>query len=203
MTVRYIAVLLILSATLLAYRSGTSEPVPLTQKLASIPAEWDGFTSSEIVTPPGELAVLRPTEFLNRIYHRGEDEVSLFVAYFDSQDVGTIAHTPRACLPFGGWTKFETSPFQLASTQGAISLNQLRLRDESRSLLAFYWYQNPQRIVANELEGKFYLALDRLVRHTSAGTFARVVVKDAPRDRALAEAFTKWVIPQVARCLQR
>jgi len=69
-------------------------------------------------------------------------------------------------------------------------------------LLAYYWHQNSQRVVANELESKLYLAWDRLLRHTTAGSFVRVVVEDTAVGQDLAVSFSEWVLPQVAVCLR-
>jgi EpsI family protein len=197
---RYIITLILLSATLLLYQASTVQPVSLAQPLGSIANDWHGLLGTENHPSKEDLALVNPTAFLDRTYRSTDASINLFVAYFEQQDAGTIAHSPRACLPFGAWSIVATDSVKIVN--GAYRINRIRLQSENRSLLAFYWQQNSERVVASELQQKFFLAWDRLYRHSTSGSIVRVIVEDTPEAQDLGVSFSEWVLPQVARCLR-
>jgi EpsI family protein len=200
MKYRYTITLMLLTATELLYLASAVEPVPLVRPLTSIPNDWQGFQGIPNLPAADDLAILKPSAFLYRTYQAGDSSLNLFLAYFEQQDVGTIAHSPQACLPFGAWNIVETRSMRIGN--GAYPVTRLSLAGNNRRLLAYYWHQNSQRVVASELESKFFLAWDRLFRHTTAGSFVRVVVEDTAAGQDLAVSFSEWVLPQVAACLR-
>jgi EpsI family protein len=203
MNFRALATIFILAAT--AWLRSISSSTPsrqLVQPLSVIPNEWQGYHAREDPRPADELAMLRADETLGRFYQHGDTGVSLFIAYYMNQDVGTIPHSPLACLPLGGWEIAGSTPMHLDLPDSGTTLNLLTVRSGPQRILALYWYQNAQRLVASELAGKLYLTYDRFVYHSTAGSFARVAVDDRPGAQELAVAFSKWVIPQLQACLR-
>ena len=81
------------------------------KSLALFPVVVDGWRSvrSEILAD-ADLDVLKPSDYLVRLYIDSKgDEASLYIGYWQSQRRGAQVHSPKNCLPGGGWEPIEAS----------------------------------------------------------------------------------------------
>lgn len=138
-------------------------------------AEWKGRAGhiDSIV-----LDELRLTDYLITDYASPADGgVNLYIAYYASQRQGESAHSPRTCLPGGGW--------QLKSlTQQAVDgvlmagvplrVNRALIQRGDHKQLVYYWFQQRGRIITNEYLVKWFVFWDSLTRRRSDGALVRL-----------------------------
>jgi len=111
------------------------------------------------------------------------DVVNFYVAYYGSQRKGASAHSPKACLPGGGW---EIQEFGQRELDG-IDLNGLPIRvnrvvmqlGDARRLV-YYWFQQRGRVITNEYLVKWYIFWDALTRHRTDGALVRLTSEIRP-----------------------
>jgi exosortase D (VPLPA-CTERM-specific) len=110
--------------------------------------------------------------------------VNLYVAWYDTQQAGRSAHSPRSCLPAGGWefesfTQIDLPEVRLAGHR--LRVNRAIIRQGNERLLVYYFFKQRNRILTNEYLVKWYLFWDALTQRRTDGALVRlsVGVRDA------------------------
>lgn len=127
--------------------------------------------------------------------------VNLYVAYYASQRGGHSAHTPRSCLPGGGWRILEFGQHEIPGVRGnaaPLRVNRAIVEHGAERELVYYWFRERGRNVTNEYLVKWYLVQDALLRNRTDGALVRLITplrdNEAAADARLAQ-FTGSVLP--------
>jgi len=153
------------------------------------------------------INVLKFDDYIIADYtNRRHDVVNFYIAYYASQRAGDSAHSPRTCIPGGGWEIAGLSQRRItgvAINGQALSVNRVVIQMGTDKQLVYYWFQEQGRIVTNEYLVKWYLFWDALTRNRTDGALVRLVTYVRPgEDLAKADrrlvAFTKAVAPQLS-----
>ena len=116
--------------------------------------------------------------------------VNFYVAYYATQIAGDAAHSPRACIPGGGW-RIETLTQQdvpgVKMNGHPLRVNRLLIKKGNTSEVVYYWYQERGRDIVNEYFSKLYLFWDSLIRDRTDGALVRVT-SDVGADESPAAA---------------
>jgi exosortase D (VPLPA-CTERM-specific) len=146
----------------------------------------------------GALADSRP---------RGAGPVNLYIAYYSSQRKGEAVHSPRSCLPGGGWQLREfgqrTVPGVKINGQ-VLRVNRTLIELGNQRELVYYWFQQRGRIVTNEFAVKWYLFWDALRLHRTDGALVRIIALLPPGSNIAAADgtlvdFASRVAPELNR----
>jgi EpsI family protein len=202
---RFAAVTLLLGGTLAASRlSEHRTRDSLARPLSGIPNQIDGWVGADAAPLGGRvLEILAPTSYLERVYQRGSQQLSLFIAYYDQQRSGESLHSPKNCLPGSGWEIWNYGSVWIPVDGQKVKINEYSIQKDGNRQLVLYWYQSRQRIIASEYLGKFLLVRDALVDGNSAGSIVRITVADAPGSLEQGVQFASRIIPDMQHCLVR
>jgi EpsI family protein len=190
---------LILALGVLLVSNGDREQfaLPLRTPLeSSIPSDLLGFAGSDVEVSPEEQAVAGMTSFVLRNYTRANGTegsaaaFSVYVGYYEKQSQGKTIHSPRNCLPGGGWEPLVSAREQITTPAGAIPVNRYLIGNGGAKALVLYWYQGRGRVEANEYLVKWQLLKDQALRGRSDEALVRVIV---PVTTTEAEAYTQAV----------
>ena len=169
---------LLLGALAFLHSYSHGDAVPLRRPLASFPMQigsWRGRESAQF--SDAILKQLRPTDYLMRRYQSaaGQD-VWLYVGYWETQREGAQIHSPKNCLPGGGWQPLEASVIPVAVNGEAdpIPVTRYVLQKGADQLLVAYWFRAQGEPVANELEAKIALLRNSIFRHRSEAAIVRI-----------------------------
>ena len=132
------------------------------------------------------------------------DAVNFYVAYYADQQAGSAAHSPRACIPGGGW---KIDDLQIVEVDGVkimgsqLSVNRMLIKKGDYRQLVYYWFQQRDRIVTNEYLVKWYLFVDSLNRNRTDGSLVRITTmvppgEDLKKADARLVAFLRDVEPE-------
>jgi EpsI family protein len=115
-------------------------------------------------------------DYLLADFHRAPGEVvNFYVAYYARQEKGSSPHSPRVCIPGGGWSITDFSRGVVQDHSGAaIPVNRAELELHSRRQLVYYWFDQRGRRIANEYLMKWYLFRDSLELNRTDGALVRV-----------------------------
>lgn len=171
--------------------------------LESFPLQIPGWRGSTVPIASDIRAVLGPGEFLERLYRRDGAAlpVDLFVAYFPTQRTGDNVHSPKNCLPGGGWVPIASSHLSLTGPTGEpFTVNRYLIAKGLDRMLVLYWFEEQGHSVASEYWAKAYLMVDAFRENRTDGALIRVAVPVLPGDGvAKAEqraiGFTKDILP--------
>jgi exosortase D (VPLPA-CTERM-specific) len=135
--------------------------------------------------------------------------VNLYVAYYASQRTGQAVHSPRGCLPGGGWRVLDFSQHEVPGLPGyaaPLRVNRVIVQQGSERQLVYYWFQERGRDITNEWVVKWYLLQDALLRNRTDGALVRLITPlrlNEPQAAADArlERFTASVLPTLQNYL--
>jgi exosortase D (VPLPA-CTERM-specific) len=150
---------------------------PPRQDFASIPEEFPGWRSEIVPIDPSVADVLRADDTLvaNLVSPDGKF-VNVYFAYLDAQRDGRSWHSPRQCLPGGGWQIVRRDVVSTTTPSGApMRYNRLVIENRDSRQLLYYWYDQRGRNIANEFVMKFWLIFDAVTRKRSDGALVRLI----------------------------
>ena len=133
--------------------------------------------------------------------------VNLYIAYYNSQRKGEAVHSPRSCLPGGGWQlrDFNQRTLNDVKINGqALRVNRTLIELGDQRQLVYYWFEQRGRVITNEFAVKWYLFWDALTRNRTDGALVRLITALPPSsDEADADRRLAGVAAQVAPMLTR
>jgi exosortase D (VPLPA-CTERM-specific) len=133
----------------------------------------------------------------------GGAAVNLYVAYYASQRTWQSAHSPRSCLPGGGWNILNFSQHEVPAVRpnGApLRVNRAIVQYGAERQLVYYWFQERGRNITSEYLVKWYLMTDALLQNRTDGALVRLITPLRPSEPvSVADArlgqFTATVLP--------
>ena len=192
---------LIAAAVLLAAASVGANSTPTRaeniqprEKLALFPTQLNGWHGQEQALETRYQEALRLDDhFLADYWRRGEElPVNLWVAYYASQRTGASAHSPRSCIPGGGWeiTELSDQPVRGVTADGGdVNVKRAVIAKGLSKQLVYYWFQQRGRHMTNEYAVKWLIFWDALSLNRTDGALVRLVTPVAPGgDIAAADA---------------
>lgn len=143
----------------------------------AIPTEFAGWRHEVRPIDPTVAEVLGADDSLvvDLVSPEG-DYYNLYVAYLDAQRDGRSWHSPRQCIPGGGWQILEHTVERTTTASGdALSYNRMVIRNGKHRQLVYYWYDQRGRKIANEFTMKFWLIVDAATKKRSDGAMVRLI----------------------------
>lgn len=198
--------------------AGLSVSLPIEQRQEIIPkrtdymafpmrlGEWRGHRE---VLEKTYLDVLKLDDYILAGYVRDGDNypVNLYSAYYATQRKGESIHSPRTCMPGGGWEiqSLETiTPKGFERSADPFKLNRVVIQKGKDRQLVYYWFRQRGRNITNEYLAKWYLLWDALAMNRSDGALVRLTTF-VPESQAMDGAeqrlvdFLQVVEPQLKR----
>jgi exosortase D (VPLPA-CTERM-specific) len=185
-----------------------AEAIPQRETFAAFPkhvANWDGRRSA---LEQIYLDALKVDDYVLADFARsGRDNVNFFVAWYDTQTAGRTTHSPRSCLPAGGWRIVDLKQVEVpgAAVNGApLRVNRVEIALGTQRHLVYYWFQQRGRVITDEYAAKWFLFWDSLLERRTDGALVRLITpiqageSAGQGDTRLAE-FAAQAVPQLDR----
>jgi len=175
-----IVLLLTLGTWFLLQNSSSVTAVPIKQSLASFPksiGQWQMVHSSQ--SADDVIEMLGVDDDIHYTYRNSEGTlITLYVGYYSAVGVTGAYHSPKNCLPGGGWGIDAINPYTLGigiegDAQSVVS--EMLIRNGNKYQVVLYWYQNRGRIIGSEYWEKIFLVVDALRLGRRDGTFVRIM----------------------------
>jgi exosortase D (VPLPA-CTERM-specific) len=176
--------LLLIFTVIMALIPRPEEIYPLRASFADYPMQL-GRWSGRLESMDGVyLDALKLDDYLMADYASPERQsVNLYIAYYNSQRKGEAVHSPRSCLPGGGWQMEDFGQrtlegIRVGGTPLEVDRALITLGDQRE--LVYYWFQQRGRVITNEFAVKWYLFWDALTRHRTDGALVRLITALPP-----------------------
>ena len=117
--------------------------------------EWKGSQKSII---PSIVDFLKVADYAMVDYKSDGHLVNLYIAYYQSLDEEAFPHTPRKCIPAGGWEIETLSKVALGSREA----RRVKIVNGGNTQIVYYWYQQGDDSVAGEYQLKWNTMLSSL-----------------------------------------
>jgi exosortase D (VPLPA-CTERM-specific) len=204
-----LTVALIAAYSLVVQFSGSRvEAKPDRAMLAAFPDRLGTWSGQQVRMEPIYLETLKLDDYLLADFsENGGMPVNLYVAWYDSQRAGQAAHSPRSCLPGGGWRIEELDRVAVpgvAGPDGPLHVNRALISTGRDRGLVYYWFQQRGRVVTNEYLVKWYLFVDSLTRNRTDGALVRLTTpvaegEDVAEADARLQGFAAVAVPELSR----
>lgn len=173
--------------------TSTVSPTRIKRSLATFPHEIEEYrllSSSQATFEVIELLGL--DDYIHFAYQDSIGNlVGLYVAYYKAVGVDGGYHSPKNCLPGGGWgidTIQEVSLNVGIEGEKQSTVSKMIIRNGSQFQVVLYWYQNRGRIIGSEYWEKIYLVWDALWKGRRDGSFVRIMVNSIDGEAGLKDA---------------
>lgn len=184
------------------------EVVPSRESFADFPMQVAAWGGKPLVMEETYRETLRFDDYLLADYRSPEQlPINLYVAYYGSQKKGQSAHSPRTCIPGGGWEITSLQTVQIDGARAAVPplwVNRVLIQKGDQKQLVYYWFQQRGRLLTNEYLVKFYLLWDAVTLNRTDGALVRLTAaissgeSESSVDDRLVD-FAKTVRPLLGR----
>lgn len=172
-------VILLLSLVLAQFLDKRTELYPGHVSFVNFPMTLNDWQGKHDKLDSQVVEKLGMTDYLLANYQNNkQSSVNFYIAYYQSQRKGVSPHSPRVCIPGGGW---EINDLQRITARGH-PVNRVIIKKGEQRQLVYYWFQGHGRIVANEYINKWFLFVDSLFKNRTDGSLIRVVTNVAPQE---------------------
>jgi len=162
------------------------EIIPEREQFVSFPLYFEHWRGEQDNLEPIVTEKLALTDYLLNNYARdGGVPVNFYVAYYASQRKGVSPHSPRVCVPGGGWsiTDIERTQVRLEGRELPLNVNRAIIQNGMHRQLVYYWFKQRGRDIANEYWMKWYLLTDSLSRNRTDGSLVRLTTPILPNEK--------------------
>ena len=151
-----LSAMLLLGALLFLQLRSTGEAVPVRHSLDTFPVKVGNWQGREATIFEVEiLNILKVKDYLMRRYVDPTGRsLWLYIGYWDTQRKGAQIHSPKNCLPGGGWEPL--------------------LQKDRNQQLVFYWYHSQGEAIAGEVAARIAMVKSAIVRNRTDGALVRV-----------------------------
>ncbi len=153
-------------------------------ELVSFPLQLDEWVGRDDRIQAEVAKKLGFTEYVMINYQNQQHRpVNFYVAYYASQRKGISPHSPKVCIPGGGWEIASFSRTQVDQ----MPVNRALIRKGTQDQIVYYWFEERGTPVANEYIKKWMLFKDALFLNRTDGSLIRVTTP-VMSDETLADA---------------
>lgn len=200
---------LVVSGMVLAgslYSQTRTNVEPQRKEFSEYPSSIGGWQGQSEALELNVLNSLKLDDYLMMNYTKsGQTPVNFYVAYYSNQAAGEAAHSPKACIPGGGWLIKDARVVRLPDVMVAgkpLTVNRLIIKKGDYTQVVYYWFQQRGRIITNEYMVKGYLFWDALTRNRTDGALVRLTGvlmpgEDAESGDATLRAFAAVALPRL------
>ncbi|MGK2907413.1 MAG: exosortase C-terminal domain/associated protein EpsI [Desulfuromonadales bacterium] len=203
---RYLIVYLLLGLTALFILTHENNAVPVNEPLTDIPASFGAWTMvGQSRFDPQILANLKPTDYLYRVYRDAQgNQATIYIGYHDGgPDSGPI-HSPKNCLPGGGWFELSEVKRTLPVAGRDLQVVQAAYQYNEQKELFIYFFQVKGRVLVSEYSLKLAEITNSIFHNRRDSAFIRISVRYLDDQDAAAvsgEDFLAEIYPHIAAAL--
>ncbi len=213
------AMLLLATAALALTAGERKQTAPERRSFDEFPLKIDGIWQGRLDRIERDvLNVLAVDDYFIANYQQAEGPwVNFYVAYYATQSSGQSSHSPRTCIPGGGWSISQIEQFGVpivapdvkpVAGSPMLGVNRAIIQKGEQKQLVYYWFSQRGRTLTNEFAVKWYVLYDSITRNRSDGALVRIITPilpnepDGAADQRLA-AFLGTVEPRLADYVPR
>jgi len=190
--------------------SQRTETVAQRESLAEFPIQHENWFGKSVPLEKQIVEALKLTDYVNVNYANTDDRmpVNLYAAYYASQRKGEAVHSPRSCIPGGGWqiesVERQTVPDVTRADGQPLKVNRVIIAKGAVRQVVYYWFAQRGRNLTNEYLVKWYLFWDGITRNRTDGALVRLVTPVRPNeDTSVADkrlvSLLKSIYPKIGR----
>jgi len=154
------------------------EIIPDRMTYKQFPLEIDGWQGKHEILEDKYIKKLKLTDYALINYTMSDQiPINFYSAYYSSQRKESTTHSPRSCIPGGGWEITNTEKIMLngiSISSKPLYVNRLVIEKNEVKQLVYYWFKQRNRLITNEQMIKWYFFIDSLKIQRTDGALIRL-----------------------------
>lgn len=164
-----------------------SQHIPARPALAEFPMELGDWQGRPIPLDDQTQRALGASDSLLVDFAQGGTgiPVNMWLAYYATQVDESSIHSPKDCLPGGGWEYVSIQEIDAPATTSAghgFKLNRALIAKGQERMMVYYWLDMRGRQLTNDLSLKFYNLWDSFSMQRSDGALVRLMTYVDPNE---------------------
>jgi exosortase D (VPLPA-CTERM-specific) len=153
--------------------------VPERKPLDDFPMRIGDWSAHLDRLPPVVEEVAGASEYFFADYSSPRNEqLNLYIAYYESQRNGQIPHSPQVCIPGGGWVIDSVEVILIGDPGGKRhEVTRLVTSQAGRRVLAYYWLKQGAKTFTSDMRARLDLARYALLEKRTDGALVRLVTE--------------------------
>lgn len=170
-------ILLILAAPFSYFYEDRTDNVPNRIDFINFPIKNNSWEGRQKSLESNVLDTLKVTDyFIGDFKQAGSNiPVNFYTAWYEEQRKGASIHSPKTCLPGGGWKIQSHTIEEINVSSNTFNVNRVAMQMGSSQQLVYYWFHGRNRNITNEYLAKWYIFLDSLMLNRTDGALVRLV----------------------------
>jgi exosortase D (VPLPA-CTERM-specific) len=168
-----IAIVLLASISTLSIHH-RDEIIPKREVFAGFPLEISGWSGRKYDFTNGENEILKLKDYFLANFNKANTNIDVYLGYTDSQRAGFVPHSPKACIPGGGWEITDTRLQNITiNSNTTFKVTRMLISKGESKQVIYYWFHQRGRNLSNEFPMKFALLYDAIKMNRTDGAIVR------------------------------
>jgi exosortase D (VPLPA-CTERM-specific) len=152
------------------------EIIPPRHTFESYPLQIGQWQGHRYEFQNGEKDILRLKDYFLANYSYANKKIDVYLGYTDSQRAGFVPHSPKACIPGGGWEIADTRLYTIEiNAHKRFQVTRMLISKGDAKQVVYYWFHQRGRDLSNEFPMKFALLYDAIKINRTDGAIVRFV----------------------------
>lgn len=175
---KFVTIFILLTAVAMYLNLHKDLEVPVNKAFDRFPRVVSGWRmTQEFAMPDNIQKVLKASDTLTRRYVTAEGKtVDLYIGYHGGGKESGEIHSPKQCLPGGGWFELSTKRRSLDVTGKKVNLVQAVYQKVESRQLFLYWFQVQDRTISDEYSLKIAEITNSIINRRRDASFIRISV---------------------------
>jgi exosortase D (VPLPA-CTERM-specific) len=152
-----------------------AEATPERRWFVDFPLTFDGWNGKHGRIENQYVDWLALDDYLMADFSNGSNVVNVYAAYYESQRDGASVHSPRSCIPGGGWRILDFTHARIGEGADGFAVNRVLISLGDQRQLVYYWFKQRDRELTSEYAVKWYILVDSLLKRRSDGALVRLI----------------------------
>ena len=177
-TIVFVIPILVIGLFITSASKGNENIVPERLFFNQFPMQISNYTGIQDKFEANIIDALNFDDYLIANYTNESriDLYNLYIGYYNTQNADKVPHSPKACLPGGGWLITNSGVVSFNDTNGkVINANRVVINRKGTKQLVYYWFKQRDRIITSEYMVKWYLLVDAIIKNRTDGALIRFV----------------------------
>jgi len=155
--------------------------IPEKQPLNDFPSEIAGWKSRVNRLPSIVEATAGASEYYYGDFQNDQGKmINAYISYYETQRHGQVPHSPKVCLPGGGWQIQSNTPVIITGWHGGdFQANRLLIGQGEQKILTYYWLKQGDTMFNDEIKARFDLIRFAAIESRTDGALIRLVTNIA------------------------
>lgn len=170
------------------------EVIPERVTFESYPLQIGDWVGRRYDFQNGENQILQLKDYFLADYHRSNTKVGVYLGYTESQRRGFVPHSPKACIPGGGWEIADTKLHRIdIDPNKHFEVTRMVIAKGEAKQLIYYWFHQRGRDLSNEFPMKFALLYDAIQRNRTDGAIVRFTTTIYRTEEQADQVLTEFI----------